>query len=172
MPVDLGPLDAEDLADYIGERFLAGRRDPGEALEPLLRVADGHPQRAMLLAHHLYESTRPRARSGPEQWLKAFSAAARDANPEVQAVWDSWSNSERRMSSVVAQRRTPLQGKVARERYGVTKSGNNEATVDRLQREGHLVADPSTATGLRVVDPLLELWLASGRGWPTELATT
>ncbi|HTY96189.1 MAG TPA: hypothetical protein VMB91_04060 [Solirubrobacteraceae bacterium] len=172
MPVDLGPLDGEDLADYIGARFEAGRRDPGEALEPLLRVADGHPQRAMLLAHHLYESTRPRTRSGPEQWLRAFAAAARDANPEVQAVWDSWSNSERRLSSVIAQRSVPLQGKDARERYGVTKSGNNEATVERLEREGHLVADPAAATGLRVVDPLLELWLADGRSWPTELAAS
>ncbi|HUH81500.1 MAG TPA: ATP-binding protein [Solirubrobacteraceae bacterium] len=172
MPVDLGPLGGPDLADYIGERFEAGRRDPGEALEPLLRVADGHPQRAMLLAHHLYQSTRPRTRSGPEQWLRAFAAATRDANPEVQAVWDSWSNSERRLGAVIAQRTIPLQGKGARERYGVTKSGNNEATVDRLQREGQLVADPRTATGLRVVDPLLELWLANGRGWPTELEAT
>lgn len=172
MPVELGPLQGEDLAEYIGGRFLAGRRDPGEALEPLLRVADGHPQRAMLLAHHLYEATRPRARSGPEQWLRAFTAAARDANPEVQAVWDGWSNSERRLSSVIARRTMPLQGKDARERYGVTKSGNNEATVERLQREGHLVADPSTATGLRVVDPLLELWLASGRAWPAELGAS
>ena len=172
MPVDLGPLDGEDLADFIGERFEAAKRDPGEALEPLLRIADGHPQRAMLLAHHLYESTRPRTRSGPEQWLSAFTAAARDANPEVQAVWDSWSNSERRLGSVIAQRTIPLQGKEALERYGVTKSGNNEMTVDRLQREGHLVADPSTATGLRVVDPLLELWLADGRSWPAELATS
>ena len=60
----------------------------------------------------------------------------------------------------------PLQGQVARERFGVTKSGNNEATVERLQREGHLVADESTATGWRIVDPLLELWLANGRVWP------
>ena len=169
MPIDLGPLGGDDLADYIGVRFEGGRRDPGEALEPLLRVADGHPQRAMLLAHHLYESTRPRSRSGPEQWLRAFTAATRDANPEVQAVWDSWSNSERRLGSVIAQRTIPLQGKGARERYGVTKSGSNEATVERLRREGHLVADPATATGLKVVDPLLELWLANGRSWPTEL---
>ena len=43
----------------------SGGRDPGEALEPLLRVADGHPQRAMLLAHHLYENTRPERERRP-----------------------------------------------------------------------------------------------------------
>jgi hypothetical protein len=165
-PIDLGRLAGEDLAEYIGARFEGGRRDPGDALEPLLRVADGHPQRTMLLAHHLYESTKPGTHAGGEQWLKAFAAAARDANPEVQAVWDSWSNSERRLTAVIAQRTIPLQGKEARERYGVTKSGNNEATVERLQREGHLVADAASATGWRVVDPLLELWLANGRAWP------
>ena len=169
-PIDLGRLEGEDLAEYIGARFEGGRRDPGEALEPLLRVADGHPQRAMLLAHHLYESTKPGTAAAGEQWLKAFAAAARDANPEVQAVWDAWSNSERRLTSVIAQCTMPLQGKAARERYGVTKSGNNEATVERLQREGHLIADETTATGWRVVDPLLELWLANGRGWPDRVA--
>jgi hypothetical protein len=120
----------------------------------------------MLLAHHLYERTKPGGEAGGEQWLKAFAASARDANPEVQAAWDSWSNGERRLTSVIAQRTMPLQGKAAREGYGVTKSGNNEAIVDRLQREGHLIADDTTATGWRVVDPLLELWLANGRSWP------
>jgi len=163
--IDLGGLPGEDLSAYVGLRFERGRRDPGEALEPLLRLADGHPQRTMLLAHHLYESTRPGGQAGPEQWLKAFAAAVREANPEVQAVWDSWSNSERRLTSVIAQRTIPLQGRAARERYGVGKSGNNEATVERLQREGHLVADAQTATGWRVADPLLELWLANGRSW-------
>ena len=51
-PVRLGPLPADELADFITTRFPAGRRDPGEALGPLLDVAEGHPQRAMLLAHH------------------------------------------------------------------------------------------------------------------------
>ena len=57
-PIALPRLSAEDLAEYIGSRFENGNRDPGEALE-LLLAADGHPQRAMLLAHHLYEHTRP-----------------------------------------------------------------------------------------------------------------
>jgi hypothetical protein len=35
-----------------------------------------------------------------------------------------------------------------------------------LEREGHLVADETTGTGWRVVDPLLEQWLANGRSWP------
>jgi hypothetical protein len=90
----------------------------------------------------------------------------RDADSEVQAAWSFWSNSERRLMSVVAERVTPLQGRVARERHGVIKSGSNQGTIEHLLRDGHLVIDDSTATGWRVVDPLLELWLANDRAWP------
>jgi hypothetical protein len=167
-PIDLPPLAAADLAEYIGARFEAGGRDPGEALEPLLATADGHPQRAMLLAHHLYESTEPKASATTEEWVTALAGATRDANPEVEAAWDAWNNSERRLMTVVSQRTTPLQGTVARERYGVSKTGSNNKTIERLRRDGHIVADQTTTTGWRVVDPLLELWLANGRSWPTD----
>jgi hypothetical protein len=167
-PIDLPPLAAADLAEYIGARFEAGGRDPGEALEPLLATADGHPQRAMLLAHHLYESTKPKASATTEEWVTALAGATRDANPEVEAAWDAWNNSERRLMTVVSQRTTPLQGTVARERYGVSKTGSNNQTIERLRRDGHIVADQTTTTGWRVVDPLLELWLANGRSWPTD----
>lgn len=165
-PVEIPRLSSEDLAEYIGSRFESGGRDAGEALELLLGTADGHPQRAMLLAHHLYESTRPKASAASEEWVRAFTRAVREANPEVQAAWDSWNNSERRIMAVISERTTPLQGRVARERYGVSKTGGNRDTVARLERDGHLVADETTASGWRVVDPLLELWLENGRCWP------
>jgi uncharacterized protein len=165
-PVDLPRLAAVDLAEYIGSRFERGRRDPGEALELLLRTADGHPQRAMLLAHHLYENTRSGATATSEEWVRAFAGAARDADPEVQSAWDSWNNSERRLMAVLSARDTPLQGRVARERYGISKTGSNRETVERLHSDGQVVLDKSTTTGWRVVDPLLELWLANGRRWP------
>jgi len=165
-PVD-PRLEASDLAEYIGSRFERGGRDAGEALELLLQAADGHPQRAMLLAHHLYENTRSSATATSEEWVAAFAAATRDANPEVQAAWDSWNNSERRLMPVISERTTPLQGRVARERYGVSKTGSNQDTIKRLERNGHVVADETTMTSWRVVDPLLELWLANGRSWPT-----
>lgn len=165
-PIPLPRLDAQDLAEYIGSRFRDGGRDPGEALEFLLRTADGHPQRAMLLAHHLYEQTKRSAPASTDEWVAAFHAATLDATPEVQAAWGAWSNSERRLAAVIANRTTPLQGRVARETFGVSKTGGNRATISTLEREGHIIADESTRTGWRVVDPLLELWLGNGRRWP------
>lgn len=165
-PIQLPRLGAEDLADYIGSRFQDGGRDADEALELLLRTADGHPQRAMLLAHHLYEKTQPGHPASTDEWVSAYAAATLDANPEVQAAWDSWNNTERRLTAVIAKRTTPLQGRVAREEFGVSKTGGNRQTIAGLEREGHLVADETTSTGWRVVDPLLEQWLANGRSWP------
>lgn len=103
-----------------------------------------------------------------EQWVKAFARAAHDANPEVQAAWDSWNNTERRLMAVISNRAMPLQGREARERYGVSQTGSNQTTVRRLEHDGQVVVDESTATGWRVVDPLLELWLANGRRWPSK----
>ncbi len=165
-PVPLSRLGSEDLADYIGTRFQDSGRDPGEALELLLRNADGHPQRAMLLAHHLYEHTEPGSPASTEEWVEAYAAAIFDATPEVQAAWDSWNNSERRIMAVIATRTTPLQGRVAQEEFGISKTGGNRSTISGLEREGQLVSDETTRTGWRVVDPLLKQWLVNGRTWP------
>jgi hypothetical protein len=165
-PIPLPRLGSEDLADYIGARFRDSGRDAGEALELLLRTADGHPQRAMLLAHHLYEQTTPGDAASTEEWTAAYAAAIFDATPEVQSAWDSWNNSERRIMAVIATRTTPLQGRVAQDEFGISKTGGNQSTISRLEREGQLVSDDTTRTGWRVVDPLLEQWLANGRAWP------
>lgn len=165
-PIPLPRLGAEDLAEYIASRFQSGERDPGDALELLLRAADGHPQRAMLLAHHLYEHTKRDSPASIDEWVAAYAAATLDGTSEVQAAWDSWNNTERRLIAVIARRTIPLQGRVAQEEFGVSKTGGNQQTISGLEREGHLIADETTGTGWRVVDPLLEQWLANGRSWP------
>ena len=66
-----------DIAAYVAERFRQSKRSVGEALNPLLAAAKGHPQRAMLLAHRLWAEVtkgedggarrlgaRPRGRAG------------------------------------------------------------------------------------------------------------
>ena len=54
--VRLEPLPEDALAVYIGNHFTKTQREVGEVLrELLLDTARGHPQRAMLLAHFLWE---------------------------------------------------------------------------------------------------------------------
>ena len=114
----------------------------------------------MLLAHHLYEQTERGSSASTDEWVAAYAAAKLDATSEVQAAWDSWNNTERRLMAVIARRAIPLQGRVAQEEFGVSKTGGNQHTITGLEREGYLVADETTSTGWRVVDPLLEQWLA------------
>src|SRR5438105_10379261 len=59
VPMRLGRLAADDVGAYVAERFAETDRDVGDALGPLLRAAAGHPQRAMLLAHHLWAQVEP-----------------------------------------------------------------------------------------------------------------
>jgi hypothetical protein len=158
-PVTLGPLPADELADHIAGRFIADRRDPGEALGPLLDVAEGHPQRAMLLAHHLYEQVDPGGRAGIEAWTAAHEAARREADGEIEVFWDSCSSLERRVLKTIAHRTVPLAGREAADRFGLSKSGSTQAAIERLVSEGHLVADGGTRSGWRIVDPFLAAWL-------------
>lgn len=158
-PIALGPLPADELAEFITARFTEARRDPGEALGPLLDASEGHPQRAMLLAHHLYEQVEPPAVATIEHWVDALEAARREAYGEIQVLWGSSTETERRVLKVIAHRTLPLAGRQAVERFGLPRGGSTAVAVDRLGREGHLVEDETTRTGWRVVDPFLAAWL-------------
>lgn len=158
-PIELGPLSADDLAEHVTARFTAARRDPGEGLGPLLDSSEGHPQRAMLLAHHLYGRTRPGSSASIEQWAAAHEAAEREASGEIQTLWQSCTSLERKVLKVVAFRTVPLTGREASERFGLAKSGSTQVAIERLVGDGHLVADSVTRTGWRVVDPFLAVWL-------------
>src|SRR3954454_7436522 len=161
-PIELGPLPADALEDFVSARFLEGNREPGEGLGPLLGGAEGHPQRAMLLAHHLYESVRPGQTAGIEQWVSAQQAAKREASGEIEVLWESCSTLERRVLKAIAHRTVPLTGKEAAQRFGLAKSGSTPAAVDRLFAEGHLVRDESTRSRWRVLDPFVAAWLREG----------
>src|SRR3954452_15562287 len=107
-PVELGPLPADELADYITARFAEARRDPGDALGPLLSAAEGHPQRAMLLAHHLFEALPPRETAGVEELASAEAAGGQEAGGEIAVLWSGSTDLERRVLKVVAARTVPL----------------------------------------------------------------
>lgn len=158
-PVALGPLPADELADHITARFAERRRDPGEGLGPLLDRAEGHPQRAMLLAHHLCEQVPAGGTAGIEQWLTAEGAAHGEAEGEIQVVWESCTNLERRVLKAVAHRTVALTSREAEVRFGLVKGGSIRSAVTRLAGDGHLVEDNATQTGWRVVDPFLAAWL-------------
>ena len=86
-PIAVGPLNDGDLAEYIGARFDAACRDPGVALELLLDLARGHPQRAMLLAHHLWECTPREHVADEETFQSALDAVDRETRERFERTW-------------------------------------------------------------------------------------
>ena len=64
-PLELPPLPIAEAARDIEALLTAAGLDPAGAVDKLLAFTGGHPQRTILLAHHLYNlleqpSTRPR----------------------------------------------------------------------------------------------------------------
>jgi hypothetical protein len=159
--LDLSPLDPGDVAEYLDGRLRATNREIGEALEPLLDLAHGHPQRTMLLAHLLWERTPAGSRAGEEQWLGAAEQAMVEVQDELRAIWTGLSAGQRRVLTAVAENRAGIYA--AGRRHGGSRGGAAKAAVDALADSGEIYRDPGTRTGYRVVDPLLGEWVAAGR---------
>jgi hypothetical protein len=164
-PVSLGVLDPEDVGAYVTERFARDRRDPGEALGLLLDTAGGHPQRTMLLAHHVWEQTAPGAAADTDTWQAAFARVGRELEDEFEAVWRGYTTTVRRLLAAIAANTDSLLSVQSRARTGLPKTGSHQTALDRLTAEGE-IEPGETATGYRVVDPLFALWVRAGRRWP------
>jgi uncharacterized protein len=164
-PIDLPPLASDELADYIADRFFHDDRDPGEALAPLLDLAEGHPQRALMLANKLFTATERGTAADTDAWSKALAAACYEAEPEITQIWSDLTVTAQRALAVIADETIGLNSRSARERYGLPRTGSNQQAVQQLADEAHIVS-ADTRTGWAVVDPLLRLWLRGGRSWP------
>jgi hypothetical protein len=162
--VQLEPLGDSDLADYIEGRFSQAGRTAGLVMGDLLDLVRGHPQRAMLIAHHLWESTEA-GEPGTEEWGQAVDGAFKELQEAFERYWERLSANERRVLAAVAWtgkwgQGTSLLAKDTLARFQLSKS--TARTVGRqLLREGDLRRLGSA--GYQLVDPLLEAWIASDR---------
>src|SRR3954447_1827793 len=136
-PIPLDPLKDEDLIEYIGERFERAERDPREALDALVDLARGHPQRAMLLAHHLWEQTPRGEPATPERWQQALEAVYSEHGEALQATWDSMETKEQAVLAALAVGAESLFSARTLSRFNLSKGGAQHAR-DALVRSGHL----------------------------------
>ena len=155
VPVRLGRLRDEDIAEYVADRFRQSKRNVGEALNPLLASAEGHPQRAMLLAHRLWEEVERGAIAGLDDWEAAHEAALAELQPEFEAQWRGLDTSEQKtMRAVLAGDGSPYRAAVL-ERLGLTKTSAQKA-LQRLAARAELEAEGGKQF---VVDPLFAEWI-------------
>jgi hypothetical protein len=159
VPMRLDRLADADIAAYITGRFRDGGRSVGEALNPLVAASQGHPQRAMLLAHRLWEEVEPDATATLAHWTRAHTAALAELQPEFDANWRRLStNAQKTLRAVIAGRGSPF-GRRVLEQLDLPKSTARAALTS-------LVASAiieRRADAYVLVDPLFAEWMASLR---------
>lgn len=168
-PVILPPLPLDELASFISNRFSEGQRDVGDALEPLLQLTQGHPQRSMLLAHALWDVTAPKTKAIIETWEQAYIRVMKGIRDELCAVWISLPASQRRALTAIADNSRRLYA--ANQVYGGSRGGTISLATQALEERGEIVADETTQTGYQVVDPLMAAWIREGRMATSQFAT-
>jgi uncharacterized protein len=159
VPMRLNRLPDADIAAYIVARFRDTGRSVGDALNPLVGTAHGHPQRAMLLAHRLWEEVEPEGAATLADWNHSHSVALAELQPEFDAHWRRLTTSEQKaLRAVIAGGGSPFQKRVL-EQLDLPKSTAQaalrslvaNATVEQ-QRDDYVV-----------VDPLFAEWIANVR---------
>jgi hypothetical protein len=154
-PLELGRLPDADLAAAIRDRFDGTGRSAGDVLVPLLRLAAGHPQRSMLLAHRLWDETPRRASAGEEHWLRALDKARAQTDPEFEALWRGFGVSEQRVLRAISASGGALYESARLEAIGLKRSTAHDAAT-RLVAAADLEEEGGR---YRFVDPLLEDWI-------------
>jgi hypothetical protein len=159
VPMRLGRLRDEDIAGSIADRFTQTGRGVGEALGPLLATAQGHPQRAIMLAYHVWEQVDAGDTATLEHWERAHAATLAELEPEFDALWRGYHSTvaQKTLRSIVAGGGSAYRTGILR-RLELEKSAAS-AAVQRLLES----ADIEDAGGrkYRVVDPLYAEWIAA-----------
>ena len=162
VPMRLGRLDDPDIAEYVVSRFKETGRSVGEALNPLLAAAQGHPQRAMLLSHRLWQEVDAGETATLADWTAAHVAAQAEVQPEFDAHWRRLSTNEQKaLRAVVVGKGSPFQ-RVVLEELDLKKSTARAALQSLVASADVEIRDG--AYGL--VDPLFAEWIGGLRGNP------
>ena len=142
---------ARDIEALLGADGL----DAGSAVDELLSFTQGHPQRTVLLAHHLYNlletPERPDDLAGA-----AIDLALVETRDAHQALWDGLGRVERIVLMALADGQ-PVTGSVLAGEHRVARSTLREALERLLADERHVQRDDEGTPFL--LDPLLAEWL-------------
>jgi hypothetical protein len=155
VPSELAPLPLDDVAAYVERRFTQTGRETGGALTPMIEFTRGHPQRSMMLAHHLWRLTRRGTRADEGTWVAAVERVAGDSAPLMRAIWRALSGNERRVARALAVSPAPLFSEDTAAAVGIKR-----ASIGRALESLRAKADVIDVNGRpRLTDPVFELWL-------------
>ncbi len=151
-PVLLHQLESEDLGDYVRIRFeRTGKEVAADALGAYLRVVEGHPQRAMLVAHHWWGATR--RVGGVTELDTAIVTVTNQANGELTQLWSGLTAVDSRCVVAIATGVSPYSARIGPGGGAVQKS------LARLEDQGVIARRRSNEWYL--VDPLFAQWVVA-----------
>ena len=155
-PITLMPLEDAALGEYVEARFEGTKRSAGVALDQLLALARGHPQRAMLLSHHLWEVTQQNETADLEAWALTLENVDRELREGFERTWERLGTNEARVLAALAVSDESLFHQRTIARFGLSKGGA-EYGRDKLIEYGEVQRlDDGRVV---IVDPLLERWV-------------
>ena len=145
------------MGDYIADRFAGTTKDPGEALEMLLDTVRGHPQRAMLLAHHLWEQASGGEPATSETFERAMEQVDRETKERFEVSWQdaAATANKRRVLKALALSHETLFNQRTLSAFDLSK-GQAQSGLNGLIRDGEVVRIDGQPV---LVDPLLERWI-------------
>jgi uncharacterized protein len=152
-PLELPPLPPDETEADLEAAFRAHGLRPGEALSAIVGFGAGHPQRTMLLAHHLFDALED-GLAPADAAPAAVDAALAETLDGHEAHWEVLDRSERAVLVALADGMAPTGAHTARE-HAITRSALQRA-ADRLLRTERVVRRDGA---LVVQDPLLAEWL-------------
>jgi uncharacterized protein len=155
-PLDLPPLPSAETTEDVLQ--IAADNDVALDADDVRRVVDvcaGHPQRTMLLAHHLFELTGSGDRSSDLAGL-ALERALTETADVHRTVWDSLSRADRAVLAALADGLAPT-GTRAATLHSIARGTMQKALARLVSSEQHVKLRDGRPV---VVDPLFGIWLA------------
>lgn len=151
--VEIGPLADEAVRDIVEHGFHRTGRSPGRQTDPLIVLADGHPQRAMQLADALWRATGEGGTADDSTWAVALAAVRAAVDGGCERLYALLPGGQQRTLRVVAAGGSVYGAAAERVDLG---PGTAHAAVEVLLGNGDLARRQDR---LAVVDPLLADWL-------------
>lgn len=154
-PLELPVLPAAEAAQDVEALLAADGLDAHGAVDELLAFTGGHPQRTVLLAHHLYNIL-DAAQAPDDPASAAIDLGLRETRDSHQAVWDSLGRVERIVLMALADGQAPAGSRMAAE-HRVARSTLQDALERLVADERNVQRDERGRPYL--LDPLLGEWL-------------